>query len=281
MDKGGNEIIMNSTLYKNIMLVCDMDMTLLNSSSKISNENLSAIHDFTDKGGYFTIATGRMHDAVRPYISDLPINIPAILYNGAMIYDFKNNNIVWQQCLEENVKPILKWIIKSFPDVGVQVYSNNKIYICRNNEQTEKHIIRENLEPIYCDINNVPFPWIKAMLVADNNILTKVKEGLKLKETSFRSVFSEPQFLEILYFKTSKGNALNELMKILGFSRNNVISMGDNLNDIELIDVAGIGIAVGNAHPELKKIANYCCCDNNSNAVAEVISWINDGKLKI
>lgn len=267
--------------YNNILLITDMDGTLLNSSSKVSKENLSAIQAFVDRGGNFTVATGRMHTSVRPYISNLPLNTPAILYNGAMIYDFNSNKVLWQQCLKEDAKPVLKWIFQNYPDVGIQIYSNDTIFVCRSNIETEKHLSREKLKPIVCDIDDVPFPWIKTMLIADNKLLKNVKESLKDKEISFRTVFSEPQFLEMLHTNTSKGTALNELIKILGFSRNNVVSLGDNLNDIELIDTAGIGIAVDNAHLELKQIADYCCCNHNDHAIAEIIKWIDEEKLKL
>lgn len=272
---------MNKKLFQDILIISDMDGTLLNSSSKISQENLSAINHFIDNGGSFTVATGRMNVAVNMYIEELPLNIPAILYNGAMIYDFGKEEIVWKQNLEDDVMPIINWVLSDYPEVGVQIYSNNKVHVCRNSIQTEKHIAREHLEPVFCKIDEAPFPWIKCMLIADNHILMEIKEHLREKEISFRSVFSESNFLELLNTNSSKGNALKELIRIYGFSRKNVISLGDNLNDIELIQAAGTGIAVDNAHPELKQVADYCCCSNNDHAIAEVIKWIEEGKLKL
>lgn len=95
----------------------------------------------------------------------------------------------------------------------------------------------------------------------------------------FRQVYSEPQFLELLNPGATKGSALKVLTGILGIDKSRVISMGDNLNDIELIKEAGTGIAVANAHSALKAAANMCCTDHDSDAVSEVICWLQNGKI--
>lgn len=272
---------MNKKPYEDILLVSDMDGTLLNSSSKISPENLSAINKFTANGGSFTVATGRMSNSVKLYIADLPINAPAILYNGSMIYDFESGKAVWRQDLEDDTKSIIQWVYDNYPDVGIQVYSNDSVYILRTNFLTEKHIAREKLRTTDCVIDDIPFPWIKCMIIGENSTLVKIKEYLKDREISFRSVFSEWNYLEIMHTTTSKGGALNELIRLSGFSKEKVISIGDNLNDVELIQAAGIGIAVENARPELKRKADYCCCSNDEHAIAQVIEWIDQGKLKV
>ncbi len=74
--------------FKGIMLVTDMDGTLLDGKSRISEGNRRAIKRFIAGGGLFTVATGRMFKAVEPYLPALPMNVPAIVYNGAAIYDF-------------------------------------------------------------------------------------------------------------------------------------------------------------------------------------------------
>ena len=78
--------------FTGLMLVCDMDGTLLNSKLEVSDENVRAIEYFVDNGGVFTIATGRMELGVRKYLRILPVNAPVILYNGALIYDFEKEN---------------------------------------------------------------------------------------------------------------------------------------------------------------------------------------------
>lgn len=268
---------MTDMRFKGTLLVCDMDKTLLNFQSKVSNRNRAALLRFTENGGLFTIATGRMEKAVKPYVKDLPLNAPAVLCNGAMIHDFSNNKIIWQKCLENKVYDIIKDIYDVFDDVGIELYSDGNIYIIRENTETEKHISREKLSPILCNIDEIPFPWIKVLLACENSRLKEVEAYLKDKSGNFRTVFSEPQFLEVVEASVSKGYALTKLTDIVGLCTRTV-TVGDNLNDVELIKYADVGIAVENAHPALKKVADLCCCHHDEDAIAQVIEWIEAGK---
>ncbi len=277
----GVESLMQDMPYKDILLVCDMDHTLLDSHSTVSERNRVALIKFVESGGHFTIATGRMEGAVKPYISGLPIDVPAILYNGARIYDFKKNEIVWQKCLENNIVDILKDLYNCFEDIGIEIYNGYEIYIVRENIEIKKHIIKERTTPVTCKLEEVPLPWVKVILACEHKRLKEIENYLKDKASHFRTVFSEPQFLELLHSSVSKGDALNRLKDILGYSYTRTVSVGDNLNDVELIRNAEVGIAVGNSHPYLMEIADMCCCHNDDDAVAQVIEWIEQDKLKV
>jgi Cof subfamily protein (haloacid dehalogenase superfamily) len=256
------------------LLVCDMDGTLLNSDSKISNENYYAILDFVNKGGLFTVATGRMYPAVIPYLDQLPMNIPAIVYNGAMIYDFKNKNILWQKTLPLESKSFIKIILETFPELAAEIYHNDDLYFIGENNETDEHRNRESFKPNFINIDKIPTPWLKVILAWNPGKLKEVEKWLDSQKLPFRFTYSEPQFIELLNHEVSKGKALDELIKITGIKRENIVAMGDNLNDIELLQSAGIGIAVENAHDELKKIADSQSTHHNDHAVKNVIEWI-------
>ena len=265
--------------FEGKLLVCDMDGTLLDSSSKVSRENKAALNRFVDGGGLFTVATGRMEKSVMQYLSDLPVNVPAIVYNGAAIYDFKEDKIIWQDNLKQSVVDPVKQVMERFPDIGVQVYHGGRTYFVKQNDYTDAHMIRENFKPIIAEIDDIPQPWYKIILAWEPRRLTEVEEFLKGFDEPFRQVYSEPQFLELLNQNASKGNALNVLTRMLGLSKSCVIAMGDNLNDVELITEANIGIAVENAHSLLKAAADICCTHHDRNAVSEVIEWLEEGKI--
>lgn len=272
---------MNRSPFEHKLLVCDMDGTTLDSKSLVSRENREALKRFTEGGGLFTVATGRMVRTVIPYLEDLPVNVPGIVYNGAGIYDFQKNKMLWQNCLPESVYDIGVKIIEQFPEAGLQVYSGSNVYYVRRNEETFEHMLRENIEPGLCELNEVPRPWLKMLAAWKHNRLLEVKEFLDGigGEKPYRTTFSEPQFLEFLNPDVSKGSALKKLTSFLDGACDFVVGIGDNLNDIELIQEATFGIAVGNAHEALKGIADRCCCTNDDHAIAEVIGWIEDGTL--
>lgn len=319
---------MGQSLFKGKLLVCDMDGTLLNSSSKISEGNIKAIERFVAGGGLFTVATGRMEKSVLPYLDVLPVNVPAIVYNGAAIYDFKAGRILWQADLDRAVAGAVRDTIERFPEIGVQVYHGGRSYFVRENKYTEAHRIREHFEPVRTDLDGVPAPWFKIIIAWDPPKLKDVEDFLRgyeaggsavgcsaaaevsgaaatgaggehygvisgvsvkgdesaacvaeSRKAPFRQVYSEPQFLELLSPAATKGSALKVLTGMLGIDRSCVISMGDNLNDIELIQEAGTGIAVGNAHCALKAVAGLCCADHNNDPVSEVISWLENRRI--
>lgn len=265
--------------FKGRLLVCDMDGTLLDRSSKVSRENKEALERFTDGGGLFTLATGRMEISVLPYYKELPVNVPAILYNGASIYDFEKSKTLWEDNLEPDVIRPVKLAIERFPGLGVQFYHGGTVYYVKDNVYMEEHRLREKFEPVRVGIDEVPQPWTKIILEWHPEKLRLVEEFLNGFSEPFGMVYSEPQFLELLNTNTSKGNALKMLTSLLGPVKPCVIAMGDNLNDVDMIKTADIGIAVENAHEKLKAAADVCCTRHDLNAVAEVIGWIEEGKV--
>ena len=265
--------------FKDKLLICDMDGTLLDSSSRLSRENKTAIDRFVAGGGLFTVATGRMEKSVMQYLQDLPINLPAIVYNGAAIYDFQADRLLWQDNLVPGVIDPVKEVMERFPEIGVEFFHGGMTYFVRENRYTYEHMLREKFDPIVTAVDEVPHPWFKVILAWEPRRLAEVEEFLMEFRTLFSQVYSEPQFLELLNLNVSKGNALKVLIQMLGLDHTCVISMGDNLNDIELIREANVGIATGNAHRALKAAADLCCSHHDLNAVSEVISWIENGKI--
>jgi len=144
----------------------------------------------------------------------------------------------------------------------------------QENELTREHIRNERIDVSKFALEQIPFPWIKVIIADDNAKLQIVKKWLDEKNLPFRSTFSYICYLELLENHASKGHALLELSRIAGIPIKNIFAMGDNLNDLEMIQMAGKGIAVKNAHPELKKAATVCMPHHDEHAVARVVEWI-------
>lgn len=265
---------MTAAIFSGTLLVSDMDGTLLNSKSQISRENQVALEYFTSHGGLFTIATGRMEMTLRKYLPLLPINVPGILYNGAVIYDFATERILWETCLAEEIGQVIRELIVLFPGLGIEVFQGGEVYFLQENQETKKHIAREGLFPLTTLVDQVPVPWFKVILVWEPEKLVAVESYLAAHHHFFRTVYSEPQFLEILSPEASKGHALQKLIQIIGREDLKVVAMGDNLNDLEMIETAALGIAVANAHPDLKKAARFHYGHHDAHAVAEVVDYL-------
>lgn len=257
-----------------------MDGTLLDCKARISQENQRAIERFVEGGGMFTVATGRMNKAVEPYLQVLPLSIPAIVYNGAAIYDFTAKKFLWEKFLPENLENVVAKIQEQFPEAGIEVFPESGIYLVKQNKYVEQHVKREGFNPIISDLKSVPKPWFKVLIACAPERLAEIEEFLGGMEEEFHAVYSEPQFLELINSKVSKGDAIKRLSAMLNYPCESIVAMGDNKNDIEMLRTVGTGIAVANAHETVSEVADMTCSHHDHDAVAEVIGWIEDGTLQ-
>jgi len=271
--------------FKGKILVSDLDGTLLDKRKRISTENAAAIKRFREGGGLFTLATGRMFRAVEHYLEYITLDLPALVFNGAAIYDFYSGEILWRQYLPEEIYKIARKVLDEFPGIGLEVLKDDKLFVVRKNDEVDEHIHREGVYPSFASSpEELRGSWFKILLAWKPSRLKQVEYFLgKLREEGtikFRYVYSEPQFLEILDESVTKGSALKRLLSMFGYHREQVIAVGDNQNDLEMIKTAGTGIAVGNAHEDLKKAAGFVCTsDNENSAIAEIVELIEKGVL--
>ena len=131
--------------YSDLLVVSDVDGTLLQAGYGIPKENIDAIDAFVDNGGLFTLATGRSIESVGKYIDWLRLSAPAILCNGGLIYDFKERKVLYERVLDPVALTIVKDILANFPDIGVEINSGGHITVVRMNEYVHNHTGLEHL----------------------------------------------------------------------------------------------------------------------------------------
>lgn len=259
---------------KHILLVSDLDHTLLDDRPGVSRENLDAIARHVDRGGLFTVATGRAAAAVRVFPELLPyIGLPIVTGNGGQVYDLKTDRVLYNCTLPEGIEFVLYDLIERFPLLGVAAYYGLSGFDnLRNNANVEDLIRREGRLAVMRGPEESPKPWNKLLLTMDHSYLEAVEAYLAphLKGIA-RTVFSEECFLEILPLGVSKGTALKFILDQAGISPQQVVAMGDAFNDLEMLLLAGVGVAVDNAHPGLKEVADAVVCNNNDHAVRECL----------
>ncbi|WP_051620552.1 Cof-type HAD-IIB family hydrolase [Paenibacillus sp. UNC451MF] len=259
---------------KNILLISDLDGTLLNQTQQISPENENAIRRFKEMGGLFTLATGRMEDAVEPFVQKLGVDVPVILYNGAKIVDPVTKKVLYEKKL---TIPLMLWSrfmesLTGSDDLALLVYRNGQVYAPVRNAVLEKH---ENKDGVVC----LPFsddiiaePVTKVMIISSSIDKAKQLEQVVLDSgLPCEMVYSESNYLEILPQYTTKGTALVELLRILGIDQPYTIAVGDNLNDLAMIRQADFGYAVENAHPQLAAAADAVTVHHERHAIAAII----------
>lgn len=257
--------------FDGYLLVSDMDATLLTNKHKVSDKNREAIKYFTANGGKFTVATGRMNKAVRAFLDQFTINTPAILHNGAQIYDFAEDKVLFERFIEEGRKDAIRRVYNDMPDLGLEVYCDDLVYIYRECAETRRFNNRK-YEVVYELPDEVwDRPWIKCLLIGEKKLLDHYEPIYRRDYDSGYAVRSGKKFLDIVSSDASKGLALGRLIDILGADRNKVIAVGDNMNDISMLETAGISFAVENAEKAVKEAARFAAPDNNSDAIAYII----------
>lgn len=242
---------------KDILVVSDLDNTLLTASEGIVPYNLEMIKQFVALGGKFTIATGRSIESVAHYMQDLQLNTPAIIYNGGVIYDYKNKSLLSKKILpQEEAKKTLAIIRKSFPDIGIEIMcDNNRMYMIQENAYTYKHVEDELLSFVNCDVESVKNNWIKVLFADRNERLLQLRQFCsELQTESLEFVMTNSIYFEMMPTGVTKGVALKRLCNFLGIDIKNTVAVGDYYNDVELLNTAGLSVCVENAPQDIKDI---------------------------
>jgi Cof subfamily protein (haloacid dehalogenase superfamily) len=262
--------------YSNFVLFSDLDGTLFNSNTMVSEENKKAIHKFQEGGGLFAVSTGRTQYKVKSILSDIVINAPSILYNGSGVYDFNKDSYIKTYTVDKrNIDTMLSWVMKDIPEINIQVYTEyENLFI--SSLDTINHDFVTNHKP--CKISNLDIAWKEEWLKV---LFQGRKERLDIIADKFINnnfanqldfVYSSDEFFEILPKGINKGSSLN-LIKELPEVKNRIIcAIGDFNNDVELLSNADISFAPSNALDEVKKIANFITRSNDEHAIDDVIN---------
>jgi len=260
----------------NIFLITDADGTLLTDDKKILDTDKAAIRELTQNGSLFTIATGRGVSLARVLADELNLEIPAVIFNGAAVYDYKRDAFLWQCALPDEARDYIKLFMERFPSLAVEILRGDEVNVVRTNKHEEEHIAFGCKNPVRRGFDEVPRDsWIKTLLVDEPEIIDEVIKFAK--EQNFANVHmvrSAPIFYEILPGGVNKGTGFKKLLEIMSINDRFVVAAGDFMNDIEMLQMADLGVAVANAEDCVKEAADLIVCDNNSGAIREITEYL-------
>jgi len=268
---------------RKITLLSDMDGTLLSSDGTVSARNRDAVSRFIEAGGHFGIATGRGHVNVLNFIRDVEINAPSVLYNGAMLYDFKSGRTLKMETLpQDELIDFIRAVQKEYPAIMTHIYTPDTCFIVSREEDADEKILSEHQPAVFDTLETAKRePWIKILLAGNNDDLKKVEEKLeRIGDQHMRWVYSADIYLEILPEGVSKASMISKMKEIHG-GDHTVIALGDFYNDLEMLREADFGIAMGNAPDEIKAVADMVALTNDEDGVAEVIEALLSGELDL
>lgn len=260
-----------------VIIMSDMDGTLLNSDKKITEKDRTAIEKFISLGGKFTVSTGRTLEAFEQYRRILDLRMPVVLYNGGIIYDYSAQKVMYAEYLPDSARAITEELSEDMQSAGGEVLKLDRTYVFRNNYYQQYHTNLCGISPEYTDLSGISDDgWLKvlfAMSPEDIPVMEKIIAEKNYSTVDF--VKSSGIFIEMLPHNISKGSALDEYRKLDGMNNCTFVAVGDFDNDIEMIQSADLGVCPANAEDSVKKVAGLVLentCDNG--AVAELIEYI-------
>lgn len=267
--------------FDGVLLVSDYDDTLYNHRLEVSPGNRAAIEGFIREGGRFTVATGRAYDTFTPQITKerIPLNAPVILSNGSAIYDYEKDGFLHKSHLDARIAVHLQQLLTLLPDLSFEAYhTDGGVYVYNPNLVTYRHLERVNVPYTVCaGISQIPMPWVKLLLEQDHPMLEEAQALFRDRWSGlYESIFSNHYLLEITAKGNTKGAQVARVADHLGISKENVYCIGDNQNDIPMLEQSAIPFAPSNCAREVKdwgaRIVGHC----DDDAVAQVISVLHE-----
>lgn len=271
-------------LFDGVLLVSDVDATLLDKQKNIPPRNLAAIERFQSLGGAFTIATGRTHLTCDAIAQRAGVNAPVIVYNGGGVYDRETKSFLWRRMLDRDalIAPFRE-LMARHPGIGVEVNAGDAALMVNPNAPIDPNVLRGNFPYRRADIAESPAQWFKIMLNAPKkSLLQAIEPEARQLLAPFLAkgctlTYSGETYLELL--PASKGTALEALARLRGFARENIIAVGDYDNDLEMIRWAGLGVAVENAQESVRAAADRIVCTSDDGAIAQIIDELESKRL--
>lgn len=261
--------------FSKVIIMTDLDGTLLTDDKRILQKDLDAVDRFRKGGGLFTVATGRGYAMARRIIEQLRLNMPAVIFNGASVYDFRCSKPLWNCTIEDGAYDYIPMLIKEFPDLGVEILSEQKVYVPYANQVIYDHLALEQLDGVEIPFEDVPKGCFKMLLGYPKEKIELLMDfAQKNCSKGVNWVHSAPMYFEMLPKGISKAEGFKKLLEITGNTDKFTVAAGDYGNDYAMIRAADFGVAVANAQDEVKSAAKRIVCDNNSGAMSEIIDII-------
>lgn len=252
------------------LLAIDLDGTLLSPQKIITRRTYNALMQAITAGMQLVIATGQTLNVLRAVCADLPLTVPQIIYNGAIIADASTGAIVREQLVPQEYILSTLAILQEMK-LYRGYHTHEHVYVDHNTPGAQKWY-RPPVPPAVeiADVASIyPQTCIKLVGIGDEETLRAKRQQLEdLLAGQLYVTQASRDLLEFLHPAASKGNALKFLAKELAIAPEEIVAIGDNHNDIGMLTFAGLGIAMGNAHDEVKATANYVTSRNSEDGVA-------------
>lgn len=260
------------------LLAIDLDGTLLTPPphKHITPRTYNALHQAAEAGMIIVIATGQTLSVLQHVCADLPLKAPQIIENGAIIADVHSGTIFYERLMPPD---LILPALNTLRMLGLYraYHTLHRVYVDQDTPRA-RNWYRPPVPPAIEveDVANLfPLSCIKITGIGEESTLREKRRELeRIFEGKLHVTQSSFDIVELLHPEVSKGNALSLIAADLDVRPEEIVAFGDNHNDIGMLQLAGLGVAMGNAHEEVKAAADYVTLSNAQDGVAVVIEEI-------
>lgn len=262
------------------LIVSDYDNTLTNGKNKVPKEVKKAISEYVEYGGIFAVCTGRMLRSIMPQVKKLGLKGLVVANQGIVIADIESGKILKNGGMTAEETALVCRAIEKL-NQPINLYSGDNLYtdIPKSNKYLKKYEKIVQVKSIHVDgkisdfaqKSNLSFQKVAILVAPDERQriydILSAELGDKFDVTCSASVL-----VEVSPYGETKGRAVQFLAEHFNVPIEKTIAVGDNLNDLSMIQAAGLGVCVGNGVEELKRSADYVSLSSNDCGIAQIIA---------
>lgn len=242
------------------MVATDIDGTILGYDFVFRPAVKKCIKDLQNAGIKVVLVTGRMHYATEKIAKTLGITTPLVSYQGGLIKEQgENGKILYEKTLSpERAKEIIKWAKEN--NVHINLYMKDVLYVENDDIAVRRYTGERAIPYKVCKFDDLEIEHVNKILAIDFDDAQRVTgwvNYLREKMPELYIVKSTPYFCEITNNEAKKSCAVEFLSNLWGIKKEEILTIGDQNNDIELLKSGGIAVAMGNGTPELKSCADF------------------------
>jgi Cof subfamily protein (haloacid dehalogenase superfamily) len=254
-------------------LACDLDRTLIAEDGVLRPRTRGALQSARAAGLHVVVVTGRMFRSVRPYVEAAGLDDPVVCYQGAVVAEPDSGRFLRHEPIPlETAREAIDAVVAE--GYHLNCYVDDELYVARITPEARayadfQHIPIHEVGPL---LDWLESPPTKLVVVGDPHELDALEQRLERRfgERLYVSK-SLPYFLELASPDVTKASGLRFVAEHVGFAVERTVAFGDGENDVELLEDAGYGVAVENAHPRVLEVADHVCGPVSDEGVAAVI----------
>ena len=230
------------------LVATDIDGTLVKWDTRVSDGVKNCVKKLQENGVKVVLVTGRMHCATKHLRDELGLNSPVVSYQGGLIKDSDGKTLYQENLDSDYAKEIINWAHKN--DVHLNLYIDDKLYVEKDDDCVKRYTDGKFVPYTVCPFESLKIENVNKILAIDYGNAERVTGWVSELQAKFPELYivkSTPFFCEIG----------SPMAKHWNLSQDEILTIGDQNNDIELLKAGGVKVAMGNATPELKECANF------------------------